>query len=198
MGKWHMSTRMGDVKTCSNSEDFSTAWLDNATIFLHATGEVCCLKMFGGDPSCRVDDRCTELNQVTQDEADQAGGGTQGDGSSNDCPALKWHLVTTEEMTCSNSGGFPAAWLNNPQLFLHATGELCCQKMFVGRECEIRDVCTDTGEGNRRKRGIYRDKINDKYSVPGGRCCPKFDTAHQSTCRLGSLVQIESRHFHAI
>merc|ERR1712194_1005632 len=158
--KWHMSIQTGDVKTCSNSEDFPTAWLDNAPIFLHATSEVCCQKTFGGDPSCRVDDRFAELNQVAQEEADRAaaeeatedhqvGGKTQGGGSSNDCSALKWHMSTRmgDVKSCSNSEDFPTAWLDNATIFLHATGEVCCQKMFGGDpSCRVDDRCTELNQ----------------------------------------------------
>ena len=108
-------------------------------LFLHATSEICCQKTFGADPSCRVDDRCAELNQVAQDEADRAaaekatedhqvGGETQGGGSSNDCSALKWHMSTQtgDVKTCSNSEDFPAAWLDNAPV-----RSLLCDPSFV-------------------------------------------------------------------
>lgn len=144
--------------TCSNSQVFPAAWLNNAQYFLHATSDICCQKMFGGDPSCQVDNWCVERNQVAQDESDQVaaekaieqnqvGGGTEGGGSSTDCSTLKWHVSIAEERTCSNSEEFPAAWLANPEFFLHATSEICCQITF-GENCEITDVCTETDEGN--------------------------------------------------
>lgn len=95
---WHMSTRPGDIKTCTNSGEIPVDWLNNAHLFLHPTSEICCQKVFGGDPSCQVNDWCAELNQGTKDE-------TQGSKTDGDSPGGKGQGSELENPTELTSEG---------------------------------------------------------------------------------------------
>lgn len=114
--QWHMSTLPGEIKTCTNSGEFPAVWLGNAQLFLHATSEICCQKVFGGDPSCQVNDWCAKLNQGTKDEAQ---GGETDEGSLGGNGKQGSELETPTELTSDGEddfeGGGTLPWvLGNP------------------------------------------------------------------------------------
>jgi len=128
--KWHVSTQPGASFTCTNDDVYPPSWDDataeqQASMFFESSTS-CCTKLFGGM------ERCNVVSISCDDEVGEDGG--EGEVCSD------WHPSTKEPVTCTNSGEYPAQFVDLGLLF--ATGDDCCSSYFPGAPCTKKEVCT--------------------------------------------------------
>jgi len=131
--KWHISTIVGGVNTCTNDEVYPDAW-NNISGYLFESAKECCEKFFGED--CIINDSCKTADPATTESP-----GDTASGPGSDCPELKWHISTLAggKNTCTNDKVYPSAW-NTIQGYLFESAKECCDRFFPG-DCIVRDHC---------------------------------------------------------
>lgn len=130
---WHMSIVPGEKYACSNSDDFPPSWR-GAEGYLFKSSKECCDALFGG--SCQlVIDKCEDYEPATTTTTTVPPG-------DDSCPHRVWHMSTfpNSKYTCSNDKHFPSAW-NNVDGYLFGSSRDCCDTLFAGKECVIKDEC---------------------------------------------------------
>lgn len=143
---WHPDIKY-DIGGCSNSLHFPDSWSQSSTL-LFDTVQDCCKKLYlDRGNHCKIYNHCStepptkrptdhptprpSSLPITPQPIDPASLGEPETPDVRSCESAKWHIsVGSEEMACSNSLIYPAAW-NSADLqgkFLFVSHADCCER----------------------------------------------------------------------
>ena len=119
--KWHISTVIGGLNTCTNDDKYPAVW--EGTDYLLDSASECCDFFFAFADECIINDVCEHRND-------------------NNCPEMKWHISTISggANTCSNDSIYPSEWEGIKDTHFFASAKECCDRFFPSN-CRVADHC---------------------------------------------------------